>query len=463
MAKPLESLLTDATYEQLTDVITAIYGMHADVDARIESLLLQSQPDELAKQLKKRIQSLMCGRRFIDYREMPAFARGMDEIMEDIEPLLAIAPKQAFEVMDQFMASHKSVYERGDDSCGHLGDVYRQGVALWLTAASLWRAQGSCRKDWVAELRARHESDNDYAVWDTLITGCHELLTTAELTQLGAEWEQRLQQLVADLPDEQADNYFRFRWEVTKAHVGVAAVATALKDVVMYERALLLCSPEPNELQRQDVVRFCLSVGDGAAALKWLQPEGWHRYKSERLTLMDKALQQLGRMDELRALRQQCYDQSPNYHSLQVLLEVLPEAERVTVEQQAVEKVCGGNNTATVIDSLLALAQLDVAAEQLLARAGDLSSVGYPSLLDWVERFKADYPLATVLCYRNLLDDVLASGRSKAYRHAASYYRNLSRLDARGVDYRTFSTHLAYQQRLRERHGRKRSFWQQVD
>lgn len=72
-------------------------------------------------------------------------------------------------------------------------------------------------------------------------------------------------------------------------------------------------------------------------------------------------------------------------------------------------------------------------------------------------------PRIEMLCYRELLSCILREARSKAYVHAARYYRRLEELDRVTDDYGELGDHQAFLGGLRERHGRKYSFWRRVD
>ena len=70
------------------------------------------------------------------------------------------------------------------------------------------------------------------------------------------------------------------------------------------------------------------------------------------------------------------------------------------------------------------------------------------------------HSLPAVACYRALTDQILTEVRSTAYRHAERYVDRLRALDSRVGGYGELAAHAQYLADLRERHRRKRSFWE---
>lgn len=185
MDTKLKQLLHAQSAEVLSELIEGLYGISDDVDRRLESRLLAADPAALAQHLKKRIQSLKRGSRFIRYGESFAFGRELDALVEDIEGLVAADPKAGFMIIGLFMATHQKVLDRVDDSAGCVGDPYRNGVALWVKAAAAWRqCDGDSGVDWV-DVVERHQRDNGYGIWDPLLPLCRSLLSEMELRELG--------------------------------------------------------------------------------------------------------------------------------------------------------------------------------------------------------------------------------------------------------------------------------------
>ena len=67
------------------------------------------------------------------------------------------------------------------------------------------------------------------------------------------------------------------------------------------------------------------------------------------------------------------------------------------------------------------------------------------------------------LLLRRMIEFALDHARVKRYRYAAQHLLSCAQLDAAIDDYGEHPTHRAYVAELRERHGRKWGFWQDVD
>ncbi|MEL4889316.1 hypothetical protein N6P31_20145 [Pectobacterium betavasculorum] len=456
MDSALHQLLLSTPHAQLLLMVEAIYGLDPKVDQRIETLLNRQDTVAQEKSLKQRITSIARGKRFIDYHQSHDFAMELEVLVGDIAFLVDDAPQKAFALIDSLMSTHSRVYERADDSDGAIGESYAAALSVWVNAASQWRAQSGKTRNWTDEIKKRH-NENDYAVWDGLIAQSGMLLTESELSQLAQDFESEYTAALVAAPQ----NEYNFR--AAHATLGISGVARALKDVTLFERSILLPSPQPNELQKLHIVEFCLSIDEAQSALKWLSEPFQGHAEDKRLALLDKAYVQLGDQNALLALRREAYQQRPDYTRLQALLAVLQdETERETLQNQAATHALAMGDVQSKIDTLLELNDYAQAAAQLLAHRESLN-VFFGVLLSWADQFHdAECPLAEVICYRLLLDDILSSGRSKAYDHAANYYRKLEKLASRITSHAPLLEWVDYQEQLKQQHSRKYSFWQRL-
>ncbi|MBA0165883.1 DUF6880 family protein [Pectobacterium sp. CFBP8739] len=456
MDSTLHQLLLATPHTQLLLLVEAVYGLDPKVDQRIEMLLHGQNIAMQETSLKQRIASITRGKEFIDYYQSYGFAMELEALVGDIAYLIDDTPKVAFALIDQLMSTHSRVYERADDSNGDIGGAYAAALSVWIKAASQWRSQGGKTRNWPDEVKKRHD-ENDYAVWDGVIAQSATLLTEPELQQLAQDFEHEYAAALINAPLEE------YNFRAAHAAIGISGVAEALKDVALFERSILLGSPEPNELQKLRIVEFCLSINEAQSALKWLLKPFQHHAESRRQALLDQTYRQLGDLNALLILRREAYQRSPDYHRLCALLEVLPDQqEREALERQAVTNAITISDIVTRIDTLLALCAYTEAGTQVIEHLSSLS-VFYGRLIDWADKFhRANAFLAEVACYRLLLDDILSSGRSKAYDHAATYYRKLDKLASQLTSHAPLSEWGEYQEQLKQQHGRKYSFWQRL-
>ncbi|MEM7258003.1 MAG: DUF6880 family protein [Pseudomonadota bacterium] len=182
------------------------------------------------------------------------------------------------------------------------------------------------------------------------------------------------------------------------------------------------------------------------------------------LTLRDTAFQLAGDKKALLALRRQAYEDKPYFYRLQQLLDVSTESHKKALLSNAEKRAAASDNLWLAVDTLLQLHATGAAAKYVLKHPDRLSNANYSAQADWAKTFAAQgQSLAAVLLYRRLLLDILESARSKAYRHAARYYKALEQLDATLTDYQPLDPHASFHDALHSAHGRKRSFWSMVE
>ncbi|WP_028299535.1 DUF6880 family protein [Oceanospirillum beijerinckii] len=455
MDEKLIQCLNQVSAEQLADIIKTIYGMDDNVDHKIEAALFPAGSGYIVEQLEARIASIEQDDDFISYRDVSTYSMQLDYLVDDIASLVDTNPEKAFHLINRFINTHEDTFNRSDDS-GEMGDSYSRAVDIWLLAAQAWQSNGSCSLVWAEELKQRHYSD-DYGVWYGRIADSKALLGDVVLRTLAKEFEDDYCQLSKQ---ESKSNQYR----ASCARYGIEQVARALGDIELYEHAFLIEPSALNDAQKEKIVRFCLQQQDGQAALKWLTgswDDGLRSYT--RKELLEEAYQLTGQTEELIRIRSEAYRQDPCYRNLQALLEVLPEQDRTPVLQGAAEQALKIKYFSSRIDTLIDLGEIEQAVEQLLQYGFQEGVIAYGNLLRWTEVFaNAEYYLAEVACYRLLLLDILNEGRSKAYGYAADYYQNLARLDTRVDDYQPLASWQEFQAELKNRHGRKYSFWNRL-
>ena len=470
----LQALLNDLDAKSLRALLKSLYGLSPEVDSRITLGLKRSDHSEFAKLIKARLSGIKRGKKFISYYEGAAFANSLQALADDIAVFGEHNPKVAFELFLAFMDLHRSVLDRADDSNGYISDVFRwDGVKTLIKLARAYRADPSCQVDWLGLIEARH-LDNPYAAWDHLICKSLGLLSEDELMTLNARFEQRW----AQFQQSQAENADkrRFSFEGIKIKTGLSAIAEALKNIELYERAETYHNKEPNEIQKLNIAKFCLKVGDATRALYWLDSTEWeHRFMGQRDELLDEALKAAGHTERLSALRQVKYMANPCKANLEALADTLPAEQAEELTRHALTKVLAIDAPESRIRGLVEFNAIDLAANEVLEYAPQLETIFYSTLLNWIKNFQEHRKnsenkavwLAMVLCYRCLIKQILQEANSKIYHHAVKYVKALQGLDAQAVlhdshDYSPHPNHLQFMNELRVLHSRKTAFWREL-
>ncbi len=246
------------------------------------------------------------------------------------------------------------------------------------------------------------------------------------------------------------------RHHVFGASCAMGLVARALRDPEFYEQSILVHSPQPNDLQANDIAEQYLVCGDGAGALRWLGGICGENAHFERLDLMDRAYELLGDRARQIEIRKEIYRRAPGTHSYRALEEILPVGERSAFRARACQDAKTSPHVATAAELLFALEEPALAEQLIVERSGELDGRNYVLLTSLVKTAQVNGRLlAAALNWRALIDAILSRGYAKAYGHAARYL--LRAVSASIDDYRGHPSHESYESRLRLAHGKQAS------
>lgn len=452
-AQRLHSRLAAATGEELVALVERLASSSEEMAARIDYL---TDPSAAAKDLQRRIGAIRNGKRFIAYGETRGLAAEIATIAEDIRTdVLPRNPEKAAALSEKLFGLDQVIFHRADDSAGVIGYELRDACVLWLDAAAAARAQSTdSRRDWPAVLYELYQS-NDYGVREPLLEEAQRLLTEEELRCMAARFEADARRTMDDHAAGKAEHYRVFR-----SSGAMGLVARALRDPKVYEQSIRVHSPEPNDLQANEIAEHYLDCGDGAGALRWLTGPMPKNARFERLDLMDRAYALLGDRERQIEIRTEIYRRAPGIHTYRALAEILPPAERDAFRTRACEDAKTNPHVATAAELMFALGEFALAEQLILDRTGELDGRNYGLLTELAKTAKAHGQLlAAALILRALLDAILARGYAKAYGHGARYLLDLRELSTHIDDYRGHPSHESYESALRLGHGRKTSFW----
>lgn len=421
---------------------------------RVERARVASNPRELAKVFSSQLNGWRRSERFIRYGEAAAFASEIDLWLTQLENELApLDAARALALCERLIESDGKLIERTDDSNGSMGATLRGACEVWLRIAALCK---SSRTDWVEHLQALATAD-DYGVREPLLSEAHLLLNEVELRVLAGRFEGDLCLALKDRsPSDQLP------YSVLHAATRIHSVAEALRDPELYARATLSYSPQPNELQKADIAERCLEFGKPKEALKWLEGH-WERTELTRLYLLSKAYEVLGPRSEYVDLLRRLFLESSTVAHFRKWRENLPDDQRAEADALARERAVATTDPIDGAQLLLAIGDNQAAESLVVSSRSKINGAHYGTLVPLAELLEEKgLALAATICYRALLEDILARAYARAYSHAARYFHKLQKLASRISDYRGIDTAQDYEASIHAKHARKTSFWAAV-
>lgn len=460
----ISTKLQDLSKENLIALVADVSGRHADIDDIIASYVALTSTKKSATEpasavelyLKLQIEQLTASGQFFHYRDAHILQARLERLMQDIARLADTEAEQALALLDSLLERHGQVFDCVDDSDGYVGDVMHEAVQLWLqTAAHLREIQPQAR-NWV-EVVLGYYANNEYGCFDYIISDSTCMLSENELRDLAERFERDAHK--AALTDE--SGYYNSA--LSSAYLGLRQVAQALQDMTLYERSVLIGSPQPNSLQLDDMIRYALTLERFDRAEYWLQQpqlQADHRRCTELSNLL---LEKQGNLEQLKHNLLSDWQNRPLPHTLYAYWEHAEQDEKHSIVAELITRLDQLENPSDALQMLLFTEQHDTAAEYLIAQYARLSGSFYSTVLQWLAEFEAaGQTLAVILCYRLLLLDVLDRGYSKAYRYAAHYFNALLVLDKAQPYYREFDNAMEFIAALQAKHGRKKAFWREA-
>ena len=434
--------------ERLAAELVRLTDRDATLRRQLELIALEGDSAGLATALRRRVAGLKRARKFIPYGEVSAFARSLDGLLERVQRgLLESDPKAACSVLESFIEADEVTFERIDDSSGSVGDSFRWACRLILQAAA--RSEG--RRDWVERLHELATAD-DYGVREPLLEHADELLSEHELRRLAKLFEEDACRI--DPADD--GDYRRLH-----ARTCLSLVARALRDPRLEERTMTEHGGGLNAYQRLELARRCIEYGQIEEAERHL---GAVAEGAERWKLLAQCHEHAGRESQHIDCLWRYFELTLSSRVYEELSALLPESERKRARQRARQMALTAEDPAVAATLLLKL-DFVIDADRLVAdRHTSLEGSFYTYLTALAKlAHEHDASRIEVFCYRALLNDILGEGRSRAYGHAVRYLKRLSELDGAVASYASALTHEEYLASIRERHGRKSSFWRRVD
>jgi hypothetical protein len=359
-------------------------------------------------------------------------------------------PRAGVELAAAFYRADGAVFDQCDDSSGNVGDVFRVDARkLFISYASR-----CLDKQWLSELVFDLNREDDYGVRDILIDCAGQYLPESTIRGL----IERFQEAAVREPDEYEKRHFLLR---------VESLARQIKDAPLFEKARISAWGTLSTAACVDIGRVYLESGDAETALSWLQrvpaEETFQIHERDHL-LMD-IYGKTGNTQEQGEVAWRIFRRHRSADTLAGLLAIIGHDQTDSVIGNEMAEILENKSLSYTSELFLVeIGNMDAAETYLLDRADQLNGDFYDGLLPLAERMEqADRWLCASIIYRALLDSILRRARSKTYTHGARYLKRLDRLAKAISDWRRFENHDAYLANLRQRHGRKTSFWSRYE
>ncbi|MGY9046167.1 MAG: DUF6880 family protein [Rhodobacterales bacterium] len=459
--------LTALGADRLADLLIEVSQGSAEIKRRLRlELSHHLGPQELARDVRKRLASLRKSTSHVSWRKRPALVRDLATQAEMITD--RIAPADAalgFDLLWDFTALAPMLYERVDDSRGEVGDVFRAARDHFAAIAP----RAGLDPVALAERVWDAVRGNGYGEFDGIISLLAPALGDAGLAQLGlhvdayeaaplegdADSHAELQ-FLRDLRSSGRGNYRAdqksgliraTRQEIAEAQGDTDAYIAQYSDQDLTHPRIAA-----------DAAARLLAEGRAAEALDLLGPvDGqpgpeWDAVYIECLI----AVGQVGAAQDHRWARF-CATLDPEF--LKDYLKLLPDFEDIEAEDRAKAHVLQHPNVHAALVFFLNWNDLISAARLVVARGHALNGDFYEILTPAADALRERHPLAAVICLRAMIDFALSKGRASRYGHAADHLMDCAALDGEIADYGLFQSHLRYVETLRSQHERKASFW----
>jgi hypothetical protein len=402
-------------------------------------------PAENIRRYKAKLAGLRRMRRSMGWRESGAFARELGDLLEDLKAAVD-DPYVGAELVAAFYEVDGAIFDHCDDSVGDIGDIFRYDARdLFVLYAA--RCEDKPR---LADLVCKLIQNDDYGVRDALLDRAADYLPEPVMRQLTDRFWQ--------MAKRETDEYQARHWLF-----GIESLARQLKDAPLFEKARKAAWPELSTAAYLDIGQVYLESGDAETALSWLERirNGETFEVDERDRLLLAVYEKLGKRRKHAEIAWRIFRRYRNEDTLKRLLAVIGEDQRNDVIDKEAKAILQSEQlSCSDAAFLIQNGRIHDAETYLLMLANQLDGDFYVSLLPLAETMeKKGRVLAASIIYRALLDSILRRAQSRYYHHGVRYLKKLDLLAGRVDDWRRFPTHEGYTEKLRQRHGRKRSFW----
>lgn len=446
--------------DTLAELLMAEADDNAALRKQLDLAVIKTNPQKLAKKLSQQINGIKRANRFIEWRQAQTFVRDLYKITTAIEQdLLPQDARLAAELIEAMVALDKHLCERMDDSNGALGGFFHSLIILWGEA---WHQMAHKDSALLIEKVLYHLHHDDYGVKAGLIQAMKKPLGESGLEALEAQVikeQHRLERYVLSKTLEEiadargdVDKYIETVKKQTPLRIStVCQIARRLIDKWRCEEAIQWLLHEPDDI----------SVSELQCNLDQVTVA-----EIRRFDLLLQAYDAESLLDEAQALRWRLFELTLDAHYYQGLIRHQSADEVATLSARAMQWVLHQyeGSPSQILGFLTTIQELEAAAHVVMTRYEALDERDYHCFRPLSKTLaQAGFNLSACLLRRKLIDGILNKALSKYYRYAVSDLNIATRLAQSIQDWHGFPDQTHYVTALRERHGRKKAFWSQLE
>ncbi|MES1965962.1 hypothetical protein M0N77_11655 [Psychrobacter sp. AH5] len=479
----------------LVNFVAEVQGVDKLLDKKIERLLLQSDTPKLIKKLTSNLKGLRRRHAFVEYWKVSEFVTELQYLSDDIMTLYPEQVESCLNLLELFIESSNSSLQRCEDS-SEVARVYRSAAQSWLMVASSCYSQEKTTvpvdeqdilsQAWQSRVKTLID-DNDYGFGhiygtkEALIEGINELLSESEISELINDYKQYYESLFE--PDLSADKEAQSlrsshshnranHQEKRKTEVTLVGLVKALSNVAIFEKVYLRIYPKDSMAlaQLNELLTFMVDNQAYEIAEQYLSEVWQSRNKREQLQRLDwlSEIQRLkGETQAQIQTLKEAFELHASPQRLKSIMAIASPAEQAKLRKLAYQLVEQQSDIILAVTLLLEIGETKLANQVAVTRHLEFVDIHYETLTRLLKELPDDTYLIRVIIYRSLLSDILDNGRSKAYGHAARYYKKLLPMDftiSRGqAGYNGLASHQQYTAELMQKHGKKYSFWERIE
>jgi hypothetical protein len=457
--------------ERLADLLLELAEGDAAAKRRLRLELASRNGGDVGAEIRKRLVLIAKSRSFIDWRKIRELVHDLEMQRTAIIAYVApTKPAEAFDLLWRMLEMAPNIYDRCDDSNGTIGTVISMALDdLGAIAGPAKIAPGK-----LAERVFEAVCANDYGQFDGLIALMAEALSWQGLGTL----KSRFEELAAKPPvrprkDERRiiaigtsgkvyEDEFEEKHQARMIKSALTEIADALGDVDGYIDQFSI-KDRANPAIAAGIAERLLGVQRTQEAMAVLAEAECNSQNGghwpDWLRVKIDALDALGRSGEAQDERWGIFERSLSAEYLRAYLKRLPDFDDEEAESRALAHVRQYANFHHALWFLTDWPAHQLAAELVLARAGELDGNNYGLLSPAADALEQSHPLAATLMLRAMIGYSLDKAKSTRYGHAARHLQTCAFLAKRIEIFGDHIDHGAFVADLRLRHGRKSGFW----